>query len=104
MSSQLKALTPRRNPAMICAVVATAATGRENPIYKGVKAPFYGVFLCPSFWLALCLAVSVMAGCSGQPQGWPVPLSGILTPLHPVAHAVRSIGGGLSLATKDKSL
>lgn len=104
MSSQLKALTPRRNPAMICPVVATAAAGRGNPSNTGVKAPIYGVFLCPSFWLALCLAVSVMAGCSGQPQGWPVPVSGISTPLHPVSHAVESIDDGLSLAIQDKSL
>ncbi|MDX8127744.1 hypothetical protein ACH5Y9_10695 [Methylomonas sp. BW4-1] len=45
-----------------------------------------------------------MAGCSGQPQGWPVPESGISTPLHPVARTVESIGGGLSLLIQDKSL
>jgi len=103
MPSHLKPLTLGGMSSNMLTVAATAAAGRENPNRKGVKAP-YGVFLCPSFWQALCLAVFVMAGCSGQPKGWPVPFPGILTPLHPVAHAVRSIGDGLSHSEKDKSL
>jgi hypothetical protein len=91
-------LTPRRNTAIICTVAATVATGRENPDNIGVKAPTIGVFLCPSFRQAFSLANSVMVGCSGQPRGWPVPISGILTPLQSATNAVRSIGGGLSLA------
>jgi hypothetical protein len=97
MSLQNKILTPCRNAAMICSVAATVATGRGNPNNIGVKTPPYGVFLCPSFRQALCFAVFVMTGCNGQPKGWPVPISGISTPLHSVTHAVESIGAGLSL-------
>lgn len=59
------------------------STGRENLENIGVKAPVIGVFLCPSFRQVFSLVSSVMAVCSGQVKAWPVPISGILTPLQP---------------------
>jgi hypothetical protein len=104
MPFSLETLTSGQPAAMIWIFVATATNGCENPDHTGVKAPFPGVFLCLPFRQAFSPALSVMAGCIGQPQGWPVPVSGILTPLHPVAPAVRSIGGGLSPSIQDKPL
>lgn len=80
--------------AMLLMLSQKTKAGRENPINKGGKSPQpYVAFLCASFCAALC-RLSIMAGCFGQSQDWPVPLSGILTPLQPVAHAVRSMIGG----------
>lgn len=104
MNFQHHTLTPGRVSSMMRPVVATAATGIRTPSNTGVKAPFYGVFLYPSFWHGVSLAVFVMAGCSGQPQGWPVPVSGSSNPLHPVAQSFEPLFDGLSLAIQDKSL
>ena len=104
MLSRSKPLTPRRAWLMMSAVIAAAMAGIRTPNRKGVKAPHHGVFLCPTFSHGLGFAVFIMVGCSGQPQGWPVPFPGSSNPLHPAAQSLEPLRVGLSHSEKDKSL
>jgi len=99
----IPALTDGHHRLMLCPPSQKTKDGRGNPNNSGVRTP-YGVFLCPSFRQALSRALFIMAGGCGQAKAWPVPESGISTPLPPVAHAVESIGGGLSPPIQDKPM
>lgn len=93
----IAALTTPHHAATITPVVATAATGiRTLNNNTGDKTPLPLVaFLCLPFKAALC-CLFVMAGCNGQPQGWPVPVSGSANPLHSAAQKFAPLTGGYS--------
>lgn len=71
-------------------------TGRRKLVISrtGVKTPFKGVFLCPSF----CAAIGRVIHYGGVIWAWFVhgrTCSRFSTPLHATAHEVEIIGGGL---------
>ncbi len=91
----LKALTDCGRLAQNLATAPHWAVGRGNLFYIGVKPPQpYVVFLCASYFSALC-RLSFMAVCLGSFRaGW-LPMSSISTPLQPASQAVESLIGGL---------
>ena len=84
----------------LAATIPTAGSsqrGRENPLFRyGEKSPqSLAAFLCLSFSAAFSRVYSVMAGCLGSLRAGRT-ISRYSHPIQPVAHVVRSIGGGYS--------
>jgi hypothetical protein len=61
-------------------VAVNPAAGRGNPSYVG------GCRRESGFFASVRLAVPSMAGRAGQPLGWPVPTTGISTPVRSATH------------------
>ncbi len=71
-------------------------SGTSTPFVIGENRRYkMRYFFARQFCTVLFRVHSSMVACSGQPQGWPVPIPGVENPLHVAANLFSTVCGGL---------